>query len=150
MLSLTTLFIISLEFRCYTSMFQFNSRKTDIISFETDLLKRSLRLFGVGHASLTDAELEALLGVDASNRVKEAYLYLYGLFDRVVANNAEYYEMIEQSQDDNNLSLALLHSNYEAKYNALIASYGFDKNLQDISSTFKKKEFLLNIEVNST
>jgi len=131
-------------------MFQFNSRKTDIISFETDLLKRSLRLFGVGHASLTDAELEALLGVDASNRVKEAYLYLYGLFDRVVANNAEYYEMIEQSQDDNNLSLALLHSNYEAKYNALIASYGFDKNLQDISSTFKKKEFLLNIEVNST
>jgi len=82
--------------------FQFDARKKAIVYAKSNLVRSCKNLFEAIHVPLSDEDLSGLLGPEVFDHVKESYSHICCILNRVVANNAGYYEMIEQMLEDHN------------------------------------------------
>ena len=101
---------------------------------DTELMQQCNGYYKAGHTDLSVSEIVDILGHDASEQAVEAYRYLKDLLDRSVANNVAYYELIEELhgsiedlQGQHNESMALLHKDYENRYQQLSSETGHKK-----------------------
>lgn len=103
---------------------------------DTELMRQCNGYYKARHTDLSVSEIVDILGHDASEQAVEAYRYLKDLLDKSVANNLAYYELIEELhysledlQNQHNESTALLHKEYENRYQQLSSETGHKKIL---------------------